>query len=170
MSAAARVRLTRAEGNGPRVGSGWHGWAKAAFKGVPAVSLLLPGSGLQSESLNALPFGAERKGIRLLLVVHCGAGEFLALRIGAAYGDSAALAVSGDDYATASGDLAPFLNVEPQRMVVNLRVRPHVRIRIARDGVVFAVELASPLVVRGFTFAIGAIHSDFHGPQRIRHS
>ena len=88
--------------------------------------LSIQGAGLQSESLNALPFGSERKGIRLLLVVHCGAGEFLALRIGSAYGDSAALAVSRHGNATASGDLAAFLNVELQRMVVNLRVRPHV--------------------------------------------
>src|SRR5216117_376967 len=49
-----------------------------------------------------------------------------ALRIGSAGGDGAALAVSRYDNATAGGDLAAFLNVEPQRMIVDLRVRPHV--------------------------------------------
>jgi hypothetical protein len=38
-----------------------------------------------------------KPGINSLLVVHCGAGEFRTLRIGSAYGDSAALAVSRDD-------------------------------------------------------------------------
>ena len=61
-----------------------------------------------------------------LLVVHCSAGEFLALRIGSARGNRAALAVGRHDNATASGDLAAFLNVERQRMVVNFRVRPRV--------------------------------------------
>src|SRR5881296_3366918 len=56
----------------------------------------------------------------LLLLVHCGAFEFLALRIGAA------LAVSRHDNATVSGDLAAVLNFELQRMVVDFGVRPHV--------------------------------------------
>jgi len=40
-------------------------------------------------------------------------------------------------------------------------VGPHVFIRIPGDRVVFAVELARPLVVRGFAVAAGAIDRDF---------
>jgi hypothetical protein len=51
----------------------------------------------------------------LLLVIHSSAFEFLALRIGAAGSDGAALAVSRQDNATACGDLAAVLNFELQR-------------------------------------------------------
>ena len=44
----------------------------------------------------------------LLLVVHRSACELFSLRIGSAYGDSAALAVSGDDYATSENNFASF--------------------------------------------------------------
>ena len=82
-----------------------------------------------------MPSRSERKGITShdrvptalhLLVVHCGAGEFRTLRIGSAYGDSAALAVSGDDYATSEGNFAVLRVGKRQSMVVDHFVRPSV--------------------------------------------
>src|ERR1700737_5259024 len=80
----------------------------------------------------------------LLLVVYRGAADLLAHRIGSASGDCAAFAVGRDDNATARGYLAAFLNIEPQRTVVNPLVRPSVGIRIARERIALAVVLALP--------------------------
>ena len=63
---------------------------------------------------------------RLLPVVHRGAADLLALRISSACGDRTALAVSRHNNATGHGGLAAFLDVEPQRVVVDLREGPHV--------------------------------------------
>ena len=63
---------------------------------------------------------------RLLPVVHRGAADLLALRISSARGDRTAFVVSRHNNATGNGGLAAFLDVEPQRMVVDLREGPRV--------------------------------------------
>ena len=49
-----------------------------------------------------------------LLVVHCGAAEFLALRIGSACGDSAGLAISRHDDSTSGSNFGTLLDRELQ--------------------------------------------------------
>src|SRR6266436_8164506 len=83
----------------------------------------------------------------LLLIVHCSAGELVALRIGSGDGDSAGLAVGRDDATTGNRNLVALLVGERQRMVVDFRVGPRIRAPIPCDRVVFAVELAGPLAV-----------------------
>src|SRR5579872_2616062 len=98
----------------------------------------------------------------LLLVVYRGARDLFTAAVGYGRGHSAALAVSRHDNPATGGDLTAFLDVEAVRMVVDLRDRPHLLIRIAGDGIVFAVELASPLIMRRLAVLVGAIDRDLH--------
>ena len=64
--------------------------------------------------------------VLLLLVIHCNATELLALRVLATRGDCATFAISRDHNATASDIVVGFPAVEPQRTIVDPRVRSHV--------------------------------------------
>src|SRR6516162_7114556 len=92
--------------------------------------------------------------VLLLLVVHHLALELFAVRIGSAHRDSAGLAIGRHNNATADRNLSIFLGGHLQRAVINLLVRPRVHIWVAGDGIVFAVELARPLVVRRVTVLV----------------
>jgi hypothetical protein len=80
-------------------------------------------SELSGRASTVIVFSGE---ISLLLVVHRGALHLCALRIGSTRGNRAALAVGRHDNATTNGDLTVFLDLERQRMVVDLRERPRV--------------------------------------------
>src|SRR4029453_11199179 len=55
-----------------------------------------------------------------------------------------------------------FSGLFSQCAVINLLVRPHVRVWVAGNGIVFPVELARPLIVRRLTVLIGTVHGNFH--------
>jgi hypothetical protein len=70
--------------------------------------------------------GADRRQVPLLLVVHRSTHELLTVRVDSTHCDRAALAVGRHLNATTSNALTAFLEVEPQRAVIDLRIRPQV--------------------------------------------
>ena len=62
----------------------------------------------------------------LVLVIYCNAAEFLALRVLATRGDDAEHAISRDDDPTARDIILGFPDIEPQRTVVDPRIRSRI--------------------------------------------
>src|SRR5215471_2879004 len=93
----------------------------------------------------------------LLLVVD---GRVVHRRIVAGCRDGARLAVGGDSDLSGQYRLSALLRGEAQRVLAHDRVRPRVVIRRARGRIVLAVELAGPLIVRGFAILVDAVGSD----------
>src|ERR1035438_7622972 len=108
---------------------------------------------------------AARRGLnisgQLLLVVNKRETDLLAVGISSAGGDGAGLTVRRDDDATGIGNLTALLLGQRQGVVVDGLIRPHVGHWIAGQGVIFAVVLARPFVMRGFAVGADAIHCDF---------
>src|SRR5882757_1298174 len=98
----------------------------------------------------------------LLLVVDSGGGDFFAGGVGAFGGDGAGFAVGGKDDAAGDENLVALLDGERQRVIIDLLDGPRIGSGIAGDRVVFAVELAHPLVVRGLAGGVGAVDGDHH--------
>lgn len=120
---------------------------------------------LFNAGLRALPSEIiERKGAAdlLLLVVHRRVFDLLAFRIGSAYGESAALAIGGYHDLPTENHLAIFLVGQLGRMRIHRFVGPHIRSRIAGEGIIFPIEFSRPLVVGGLAVAIDAIHCNFY--------
>src|SRR5207248_282055 len=84
------------------------------------------------------------------------------LRIGACDGDSAALAIGGDNQSAGHGNFSGFFYGHLQVVVVDFPVGAHVLRGVARDGIIFVVELAGPLVVGRFTVRVDPVDGDFH--------
>src|ERR1019366_9474690 len=87
----------------------------------------------------------------LLLVVDRDGRDLCALRVSPARGDGAAFAIGRHDNASVGSNLASFLAGALQRASINLFVKPLVVIRIAGEGVEFAVESARPIDMQGLT-------------------
>src|SRR6267378_4579740 len=98
----------------------------------------------------------------LLLVVDGGGADFFAGGVGAFGGDGAGFAVGGEDDAAGYKNLVALLDGERQRVIIDLLDSPRIGSGIAGDRVVFAVELAHPLVVRWLAGGIGAVDGDHH--------
>src|ERR1041385_6715200 len=93
----------------------------------------------------------------LLLVIHHGTGDLLAVGIGSGLDDCASLAVGRDCDLDGSCYFAVFLDAQRQVPSVNLRVGSGIRRSVAGDRVILAVELADPLVVNGFAGGIRTV-------------
>src|ERR1019366_1319445 len=98
----------------------------------------------------------------LLFVVDRDSRDLLALRVSPARGDGTTFAIGRHHNASGANNLASFLADALQCATVNLFVRPLVVIRIAGEGVEFAVEFARPLDVQGLTVSGSAFYCDFH--------
>src|ERR1019366_2283306 len=98
----------------------------------------------------------------LLFVVGRNGRDLLALRVSPARGDGTAFAIGRHHNASVGSNLASFLAGALQRASINLFVRPLVVIRIAGEGVEFAVEFARPIDVQGLTVSGSAFYCDFH--------
>src|SRR5882757_7494844 len=98
----------------------------------------------------------------LLLVVDGGGADFFAGGVGAFGGDGAGFAVGGEDDAAGYKNLVALLDGERQRVIIDFLDGPRIGRGIAGDRVVFAVELAHPLVVRWLAGGIGAVDGDHH--------
>lgn len=92
----------------------------------------------------------RRNCLALFFVVYGGAGDLFAGRVVPLQGYGAGFAVGGDDDAACGEDRAVFLYGKGEGVVVGLSVGAGVSAGVvAREGVVFAVELAGPLGVAG---------------------
>ncbi|MBZ5645577.1 MAG: hypothetical protein LAO19_22715, partial [Acidobacteriia bacterium] len=83
-------------------------------------------------------------------------------RIGSADREGAALAIRRDNHFTGQSNFTALLGCQLQRMVVDLFERPGVGRWVACNGIVLAVELASPLAMRGVSFTVDTVHRTFH--------
>src|SRR6266542_6583362 len=96
---------------------------------------------------------SERSRSGLLLVVRRHARDLLAGRISGDCGNRATLAISRDGDAARDDRLAVVLDGKVQCAIVDFRVGPRIGSRVASDGIVFAVVLAGPLVMRRLAIA-----------------
>src|SRR5438045_1711428 len=89
----------------------------------------------------------------LLLVVNRGAADFFAAGIRARDDDSASLAIRCNRDRAAERNFPVFFIGKRHGSCIDLLIRPRVGGRVTGNRVIFAVEFAGPLTVRGFAVA-----------------
>src|SRR3954453_8211245 len=97
----------------------------------------------------------------LLLVVDERGADRLTFMVGSLGDERASLAIVRDGNRSGGCDLAGLLVGQLVMMFINFLDRTSVRCRIAFEGIVFAVKIAGPLVVRGVAAAVDAVDYGF---------
>lgn len=97
-----------------------------------------------------------------LLFIHFATTELVPVRIASTHDDRAAFAVHRHDNATAIDDFTTFRDVKPQDVVIDNRVRTEIRIWVASNRIVGAIELAYPRLMRCPAIAAHTVDRDFH--------
>ena len=98
----------------------------------------------------------------VIAFINFAAAELLPVRIDSTHGDRAALAVRRHDNATAIDHFTAFRHVKSQDVVIDYRVRTEIRIRVASNRVIGAIELAYPRVLRHPAIAAHTVDRDLH--------